>query len=246
MFGFKTITKMRLVSRVGIGATTLAISILLLFSYYGQQVGQFTIDVGQELYLDNKMFISESVDFRESKSRLIAEPLGAVNPIGYIGYPEKIPIQVEAILDNLQGGNNNGKDFFAYTFYTKNAGEQDFSYNLSIYIDETQNHLDEAIRVMIIKNYDITGENVETEEVYAKKQSTLGKNPGSPEIGSIMFVNNKTVINENRYEFKKGQIDKYTVIMWVHGEDADCIDIGERKITDGLIKVSMKFSVITV
>lgn len=245
MLGFKTIAKMRLVSRIGIGLTTLAISTLLLFSYYGEQVGQFTIDINQDLYLENRMVLSESIDFEKASSRLIAEPLDKVKPIGYYGEPEKIPIQVEATIEDLKDGSNNGNNFFAYSFYVKNDGTQAFSYNMSVFIEDATNHADEAIRIMVIKNLDVAGEKIYSQDVYAKKQSSIGSNPGSPEIGTTMFINNRIVVNENRLDFEVGQIDRYIVIMWLHGEDADCIDIGDRSITDGLVKLSMQFNVVT-
>lgn len=244
MFKFKTMAKMKFVSRIGIGISTLAISILLLFSYYGQQTGDFTIDVNQKLFLDKKMILSETVDFNTKSSRLVARPIGNVLPIGYYGRPEKIPLEIEGNLDNFFSGSNNGLNYFAYTFYATNSGEADFSYNLAIYIDEAQNNVDAAIRIMIIVEEDILGENKKTVDVYAKAQGSNGKNPGLAEIGTKMFASNKKVLDTNRYDFKMNSIDKYTVIMWLHGEDVDCVDIGENSIVAGSLKVSMKFGVI--
>ena len=244
MLKFRTAAKMRFVSRLVFIFCALTLGSLYLLSYYGQQVGDFTIDLSQELYIDKTMILSESVDFNTKNSRLVAVPLGNVNPIGQYGHPEKLPIEVEASMDEFQNGSHNGLNFFAYTFYAKNNGEENFSYNLAVYIDESQNNVDSAVRIMIIREQDIAGKKLVKTDVYAKPQGIHGEFPGEPEPGSKPFLSSKKIIDNNRYDFNVGQIDKYIVIMWLHGEDPDCVDIPGRSIRGGQITVSMKFNVI--
>lgn len=246
MLKFKTAAKMKFISRIVFVFCALSLGSLYLFSYYGQQAGDFTIDVSQDAFLDKNMILSESVDFQVKNSRLIAQPIGNVYPIGQYGYPEKIPIEIESSLEEFQSGSHNGLNYFAYTFYVKNDGIADFSYNVAVYIDEAQKNIDAAIRIMIVCEQDITNKKIVKSEVYAKVQGEHGDNPGEAEPGSKPFLGSKKVINNNRYDFNAGQIDKYTVIMWLHGEDPDCVDIEGRSIRGGLLTVAMKFSIINL
>lgn len=246
MLKFRTAAKMKFVSRLVFLFCSLALGSLYLFSYYGQRVGDFTIDLSQELYLEKKMVLSESIDFNSKNSRLVAIPLGNVNPIGYYGEPERLPIEIESQLDKFTNGSENGLNYFAYSFYAKNDGEADFSYNMAVYIDEASNNIDSAIRIMIIRETDVAGTKNRRSDVYAKVQGVHGTNPGEPEPGSLAFLSSKKVIDNNRFDLKVGQIDKYTVVMWLHGEDPDCVDIPGRSIRDGQISVSMKFNIIDI
>jgi hypothetical protein len=246
MFKFKTAAKMRFISRLVFIFCALSLGSLYLFSYYGQQTGDFTIDVSQDAFLDKNMVLSETIDFQTKNSRLTAKPIGNVYPIGQYGAPEKIPIEIEASIEEFQSGSNNGLNYFAYTFYVKNDGKADFSYNLSIYIEDAQKNIDSAIRIMVICEKDITNKKTITSDVYAKVQGQHGEYPGEPEPGSKPFIGSKKVVDTNRYDFNIGQIDKYTVVMWLHGEDPDCVDIEGRSIRGGLLKVSMKFNIINL
>lgn len=244
MFSFKTASKMRFVTRLGMGLSTLAISILLLFSYYGQRVGNFTIDLNQELYLEKRMILSETIDFAERRSRLIGEPVRYVEPMGVRGDPLALPPEIVARMETFGPGSNNGINYFAYVFYAKNDGEAPLSYSLAMYVEEATRHVDEAIRVMVIHERDITGLNIREQNVYAKPQSHVGEQPGYPEPGTTMFYSSKIVFDKNRYTMNPGVIDKFTIVMWIHGEDLDCTDIGERAITEGTLRMSMRFGVL--
>lgn len=244
MLKFRTAAKMRFVSRLVFSFCALTLGSLYVFSYYGQQVGDFTIDLSQELYIDKTMVLSEAIDFNSKNSRLVAVPLGNVNPIGYYDEPEKLPIEIESAMNVFDNGSNNGFNHFAYTFYAKNDGDENFSYNLAVYIEDAKNNVDSAIRIMIIREQDVADKKIKRTDVYAKPQGTHGEFPGEPEPGSKAFISSKKIIDNNRYDFNAGQIDKYTVVMWLHGEDPDCVDIPGRSIRGGQITVSMKFHII--
>lgn len=242
MFKFKTAARMKYISRIGMSLSALALVLILFFSYYGQNVGSFTIDLGKELR-DKHMVISETQDFTDSDNKLFAKPIDNAIPIGIRGIPEAIPLEIDEI-SYFHDGSNNGINYFAYTFYTKNQGKEPLHYNLTLYINKAKTNIDAAIRVMIIATNDLDGEKIVNEEVYAKVQGDNGEDPGKPEEGTQPFFANKIIINENRFDFNAGMVDKYTIIMWLHGEDIDCTDIGDRSIKNGKLSMSMKFSII--
>lgn len=70
-------------------------------------------------------------------------------------------------------------------------------------------------------------------KVYAK----LGKD-GKPEKDTIPFYSNDIVALEQRKDIEPSQIDKYTIIVWLEGDDPDCTDA----ILGGQLKLKMEFN----
>lgn len=108
-------------------------------------------------------------------------------------------------------GDQSGEDYLAYTFFIKNNGDKAINYYREIRIQSVIKNVDEAIRVAVYLN----GE----KKTYAK----LSKD-GSPEPNTVAFASNHQVLNEGRYDLKPGEVDKYTVVIWLEGEDPECID----------------------
>lgn len=203
------------------------------------------INLDKDTYLRRGLSLSETVDFNQPSSRLIAEPIKHAEPIGERGDPAALPPEIKRMDFDLRDGSKNGDLFMAYSFYIKNAGTEIVDYSFSIIIDEVTKNVDSAVRVMIIKEFDVTSlESSKESNVYAKVQGEYGESPGEPEVGTIPFISNLTVTNQRRNGFDVGQIDRYTVIVWLHGEDVDCTDEEGRSIINGIFKMSMGFKVL--
>ena len=56
--------------------------------------------------------------------------------------------------------------------------------------------------------------------VYAKINSTTKE----PEKDTIAFKDNETAVLAQRRDFKSGDIDKCTIVIWIEGDDPQCID----------------------
>ena len=54
--------------------------------------------------------------------------------------------------------------------------------------------------------------------VYAKKNETTGK----AEPDTKMFVSDSIAVLEQRKNFKPKSKDKYTVVVWIEGDDPEC------------------------
>lgn len=64
--------------------------------------------------------------------------------------------------------------------------------------------------------------------IYGKPNETTG---GS-EMGTEPFYLNQVITFKQRKDFKTGDIDKFTIVIWIEGDDPDCIDAligGEMK-----------------
>ena len=79
---------------------------------------------------------------------------------------------------------------------------------------------------MVIKN----GNRV----IYAKKNRTTGEN----EKDTTAFYDDKIVMLEENKEFKVDDTDKYTIVIWVEGDDPDCTD----ELIGGEIKMHMRLT----
>ena len=105
-----------------------------------------------------------------------------------------------------------GDNYIAYTFYVENEADETIHYWYKILIDDTVKNVDEAIRVAVYLNGEKT--------VYAK----ANRYTSQPERNTVAFKDSETVMLEQRRDFRSGDIDKFTVVMWVEGDDPDCID----------------------
>ena len=107
----------------------------------------------------------------------------------------------------------------------ENTGSDVSDYWTEVVIGDVIRNVDSAVRIRIYKN----GEYV----TYAK----IGGN-GQAEPDTVPFQDDGTVAIRHNPNFKPGDIDKYTLVLWVEGSDPDCTD----NILGGEFKVEMKFN----
>ena len=117
-------------------------------------------------------------------------------------------------IDNEGNGSHNGQNYIAYTFYASNKGE------------DVIKNVDEEIRVMVIKNGERT--------IYAKKN----KSTGNAENNTQPFYSDNVIMLEKNENFQVDSEDKYTIVIWVEGDDPDCTD----ELIGGEIKMNMRLT----
>ena len=57
-------------------------------------------------------------------------------------------------------------------------------------------------------------------KLYAKVNSKTGE----PEEGTTPFYSDKEVAVEQRSAFQPGDIDKFTIVIYIEGDDPDCVN----------------------
>ena len=201
----------------------LLIIILLLGVFYGLSVfvnraGNFTVWITEEDL--GRITLSDTADFEESATMLEADIIPQMDNITKSWLPENLHDEGE--------GCHNGENYIAYTFYLKNTGEEEVNYTSQIDIHAVTKEADNAVRVMVIKN----GE----ETVYAKSK----KGSDEPEPDTVAFLSDTKVLENTTESFKPGDVDKYTVVIWLEGNDPECVD----DIRGGVVKMSMNFKVL--
>lgn len=194
--------------------------LLLLILYFVMGIvynnGNFSITLDKNLYLNNGIIIYDDFQYKVYRTELLAKAPETFNSIKEIWLPEEIK--------DYEGGSHNGDSYLVYTFYIENTGDEVAGYTREVIIDDVIKNVDAAIRVRIYKN----GEYL----TYAKLSSE-----GEVELNTIPFIDDKIIMSEDVTNFKPNDIDKYTIVLWIEGEDPDCTD----NILGGEFKVRMNF-----
>lgn len=204
----------------------LLLLLLLIVVYIILQIiyneGRFTITLDSNKTLESGIAIYEKKDHPQARRVLEAIPIKFMDNISYKWLPENIDKEAE--------GSHNGKNHIAYTFYVENRGKQTFDYWYEVILDDVIKNVDEAIRIRIYKNGEA--------KTYAKKNHLSN----GPETGTIAFKeiegSKETLILEERKSFNPGDIDRYTVVIWLEGDDPDCVD----DLIGGEIKMHMNLT----
>lgn len=186
----------------------LVLLLLLTIAYFVLGIiyngGRFTITLDKSFGLDSGIVIYDNSTIKDGKFKLYADDLDFMDNISYKWIPNDI--------DNMGDGGHNGDNYIAYTFYIENRGNEVIHYWYQITIDDVIRNVDEAIRIMIIHN----GER----KIYAKANSTTG----DAEEDCYIFYDNKIPVLEQREKFAQGDIDKFTIVVWLEGDDPDCVN----------------------
>ena len=198
----------------------LSVLLVLLLSYIVMNIiynnGNFSITLDKNLYFSRGIVIYDDPDYKVFRTELYAKSVDYFDNISYRWLPDDL---------DSTNSSHNGDNYVAYTFYIENTGSDTSDYWYQIIIDDVIKNVDEAVRIRLYKNGSYA--------TYAK----LGMN-GNAERDTVPFVNSELVAFEHVQQFKPGDIDRYTIVMWVEGSDLDCTD----NILGGEIKVHMEFN----
>jgi hypothetical protein len=197
----------------------LVLLILLLIFYFIMNIiyneGSFTISMDKYTYLNSDLVMFESMNDRSSVIKLSASKLEFMDNISIKWLPSKEE------LTNYEGSHN-GENYIAYSFYLQNRGDSNINYWYKVIMDDVIKEADNAVRVMIIVN--------DQETVYAKRSPITGE--AEPETTMFREDSDGTVILEQRAGMVSDQIDKITIVIWLEGDDPECVNAilgGEMK-----------------
>ena len=207
----------KLLSRVikmGLLILLLFFSLLYLVLYVVNSNGYFTIKLDKNLKAERHILLSSDSEFSAETVEIKVKGLEYMDNITELWIPMDEVIKKE--------GDNSGDNYIAYTYFIKNDGEQKTDYKSKIVVELVIKNVDDAVRVAVFTN----GE----KKVYAKK----AKN-GKEEPNTIAFLSNHLIMEQERNGLEPGQIDRYTILVWLEGKDPECID----DIIGGEMKMSM-------
>ena len=163
-------------------------------------------------------------------TELNAPPLLKASDIQYSDLPTNIE-------DGL--GSKNTNDYFSYSFYL--GSNETTNYSLAMELKESSNELENAIRVMIIRNgvrtiYAKANEDGSSKPIYhgetrEQHDEILGY--------TTSFKENKNIILEP-YSISQDSYDRYTVVMWIDGWES------VNSMKGGNVQTNLKFSTLSI
>ena len=205
---------------IGIGIAILILIVGYVISVLYMKFGAFTVAVNKYDNLEGALTLSASKDFEVRTSRLNAEIDEIVTNIDGATLPDW--------LDNVDG-EHNGDNYVAYTFYCRNEGKHTVTYSYELYIANMTQEIERAARIRLY----VDGEMVD----YAFPRTDGGE---GAEPGTTAFQSATTVVKKNIKHFKPMDVTKYTVVIWLEGNDPECVD----SIIGGVFKVDMAMEVV--
>lgn len=189
------------------------LAILFIMAFTQEKMGNFTINLNRLEMYRKGISISADADFTNATARLVASAVDDATNITMTDLPPG--------LDDVDG-DHNGRNYMAYTYYVRNAGKEDVSYYASVTLDACAKGAENAVRVAVWRNGEST--------VYAMPSAD-----GTPEDGCVNFLTRNIVCTYEEPDFLIGNVDKYTIVIWMEGEDPECID----NIVGGSVQFSM-------
>ena len=136
---------------------------------------------------------------------------------------EDLPPNIDSI-----NGTHNGESYIAYTFYLINSGDDTLTYTGEMTLENVTKGVDEAIRIALYINGEKT--------VYGKTKSNGG---GKESDCDSEFTSSTVVMTTKHEKFEPQAKDKFTVVIWLEGNDPDCVD----DIIGGTLKLGMDFRI---
>lgn len=198
--------------------------VVLLLIFYGSAAlfnenGGFTVSfVKNQNVSEGKISLSEQENFSNPTVKLSADGVEEMDNISGEWLPEDV--------GDHAGGSHNGDNYIAYTFYAKNTGTATCILKAEMQIDNVYKGAENAIRIRVYRNGETT--------TYAK----LAAN-GEPEPNTVPFLSDEHVFIETDDNFEVGKTIKYTFVIWLEGDDPECLD----NIKGGKVRMSLTFSV---
>ena len=207
------------------------LTIIYVVSVMYSRYGGFTVSVNKYQQIEYGLSLCETKDFQYPTSHLECQASEDIT---------NIDGQILRYFDlGAIDGEDSGADYLCYTFYCKNAGQKAVTYEYSIDISKMTLDIEKAVRVRLISNLNGEGgKNVD----YARAAGVDENGNSIPEPGTTAFFNKNTVVRDLVRDFMPGDVMKYTVVIWLEGNDPDCVDA----ILGGEFKVDMKISVAAI
>lgn len=243
-----------------LGALLLLLLAFFVMSLVTKMRGHFTINMTNDLFREG-FAICEEEEFDNPTSYLYSIPLEGAMCVSIANIPKEV-LETD--------GYFHGEDYFAYTFYMRNDGESVVDYDWKVQINSESKNLSKATWVMVFEDeemmfYAEAKEDGSIEALPAFSDNTRGylKMPFGEyarypheqfeqidadttipyyRVIPISFEDDTTVASGRQTEVKPKDVHKYTVVLWLEGDDPDCTN----DLIGGHIGLEMNFNLIKV
>lgn len=225
-----------------LGATALLMLAMFAYSMVTQMQGHFTINLSDGLFREG-FVLSETVDFKNPSTHLFAEPAENVPCVSISHLPD--------FLDTIDGQYND--TYFAYTFYCRNEGDNTVDYTWQVRLNSESKNLSVATWVMVFEDgkmifyaepNTVTGMpealpafDDDTRGYVGRPMYNVSALPGNQyqlvksmnqfsyyRVIPMPFLSEDVVTEGSQSQVAPGDVHKYTVVIWLEGDDPDCTD----------------------
>ena len=199
-------------TKMGILIMLIALMIMYFLLRVVFETGYFTISLAPEFAQESGLIMYEKLSEKHARKILKATRVDFMDNISVKWLPEN--------LNKVGEGSHNGENYLAYSFYLENQGSDPINYWYQIIVDDVIKNVDKAIRIMLYRN--------DERIIYAKPNERTGE----AENGTEKFYSEFEPVLECRENFQPGEIDKFTIVVYLEGDDPDCVDAligGEMK-----------------
>lgn len=241
-----------------LGALAILLAVLFQFSAITRARGLFTVNLSDGMFREG-FTLSETSGFEYPSVQLYAKPAADVPCISI----NQIPLGV----DTVDGEHNAA--YFAYSFYIRNEGENTVSYDWSLEIASESKSVGDAMWAMVFENGEMrfyarpNTENGHEEALPAFDDDSRGYlilpvrelAPDSDQfevvrtVGEMSFyrvvpdryLSDNVIAVGRQDDVGEKEINKYTVVLWLEGDDPDATD----ELIGGHCGVEMKFRLLS-
>lgn len=222
-----------------LGSLLALLGALFIYATVSELRGHFTINMSDGMFREG-FVLSETADFANATTHLFCEPAMDVPCISITNIPEDI--------DQYEGQHN--ENYFAYTFFIRNEGESTVGYDWELITNSESLELSRAVWIMVFEDgqmrfYARADEEGEAQALPAFDDNSrgyigmpLGELSADPDAQYELmaqrgvvdyyrvipqpFVSDNIAAAGRRTDMFPGEIHKYTVVMWLEGDDPDC------------------------
>lgn len=224
-----------------LGALAALMIVLFALSMVAQLRGHFTINMSSKMFQEG-FVLSETGDFANATTHLFCTPAENVPCVSLSHIPPNI--------DQIDGQHNDA--YFAYTFYIRNEGSSTVGYEWMVGLTSESQDLASALWVMVFEDgemlfYAQPNKNGGVEALPAFGDDSRGfldmdlmhlcknmdeqfqmitQRPGFAYYRAVpyAFESDTTVCRGVQEEVEPREVHKYTIVIWLEGDDPDCTD----------------------
>lgn len=241
-----------------LSALALLLTILYIYSTITELRGHFTINMNNDLFREG-FVLSETWDFENPTMRLMCDPSADMPCVSILD------VKAEAVEHD---GKFDNPYYFAYTFYIRNEGESTVDYEWALNINSESKNLSTAVWAMVFEDDQMWFFAEEREDGFPEALPHFDVNdrgyPSAPmaefaaapdeqyeliaERGArkyyrlipFPFESMSVVTSGIQRSVAPMDTHKYTVILWLEGDDPDCTD----ELIGGHLGMAMQFSLV--
>lgn len=202
--------------------------IIVISLFMGQESGNFVIQV-ESGNVRKSIRITDNLSNESYESRLEAGGFLEMSDTTFTRFSGKLEQYIST--DGVYADED--YQVYAYTFYIVNNCEESLDLKATMFYSNVTNSLDKAIRIMTI-----TGEEKLRRCYQAADDKVVDYGASYPSVSN--FPGNGVAYEEEYLTVNPRDIIRYTIVVWIEGNDPDCVDELQR----GTIKFNLKLSIL--